>query len=71
MFDGSIKIVQDIKINDLIMGDNFTRRKIVRMMKCLKSSQEQEIVTFCKSSLYIKLLFIIGLCNQKKIYHRF
>jgi hypothetical protein len=30
MFDGSIKMVQDIKINDLIMGDDSRSRKIVR-----------------------------------------
>ena len=29
MFDGSIKMVQDIKINDLIMGDDSTSRKII------------------------------------------
>lgn len=30
MFNGSIKMVQDIKINELIMGDDSTSRKIVR-----------------------------------------
>ena len=31
MFDGSIKMVQDIKINDLIMGDYSRSRKIIRI----------------------------------------
>ena len=50
MFDGSIKMVQDIKSNDLIMGDDSTARKV---LSTAKGKDELFRITTRRGDFYI------------------
>jgi hypothetical protein len=63
MFDGSIKMVQDVKPNDLIMGDDSTSRRILN----IASGQDEmyKIMTRCGDSYIVNSAHILTFVSIK------
>ena len=59
MYDGSIKMVQDIKINDLLMGDNSNSRKVLTL--CSGHEQLYRIIPKYGDSYVVNKYHILSL----------
>ena len=67
MFNGTIKMVQDIKVGDLLMGDNSTSRKVLSL--CQGYSQMYNIIQNIGENYIVNKNHILSLIfpNQKSI----
>jgi len=63
MFDGSIKMVQDVKPNDLIMGDDSTSRRILNIAS--GEDEMYKIMTRCGDSYIVNSAHILTFVSIK------
>lgn len=80
MADGSVKLVQDIKIGDLLMGDDSKPRKVLSLsagvddLYRVKQSNAEDYIVNSNHILSLKYdCFEIGFCNSSQAYivHKF
>jgi len=63
MFDGSIKMVQDVKTNDLIMGDDSSSRRVLNIAS--GEDEMYKIVTRCGDSYIVNSAHILTFVSIK------